>query len=94
MILLQLILVIAKAHEFLNKFTNGPASSIAELAKTQSQSASQTSRMLQFTFLATEITESILAGTQPVDLTAEKLRRLPYLPQNWNEQKELLGFVN
>jgi len=90
----QLIMLIAKAHEFLNKLTDGSASSISELAKTQTQSASQISRMLQFTFLAPDIIESVLAGIQPANLTAEKLRRLSYLPVNWNEQKELLGFNN
>lgn len=90
----QLIMLIAKAHEFLNKLTNGSASSISELAKNHSQSASQISRMLQFTFLAPDIIESVLAGTQPADLTAEKLRRLSHLPLNWNEQKDLLGFNN
>ena len=85
-------MLIAKAHDFMSKFNNGSAHTISELAKTETQSASQISRMLQFTFLAPDIIESILAGTQPVDLTAERLRRLPYLPLNWNEQKQLLDF--
>ena len=84
---LQLIMLIAKANDFLNKLNNGVASSVSELAKTETQSASQISR-------APEIIESILAGNQPLDLTAEKLRRLAYLPYNWNEQKQLLGFAS
>ena len=90
----QLIMFIAKAHDLMNKLKNGSAKTIAQLAETEPQSASQISRMLQFTFLAPDIIESILTGTQPADLTAENLRRLSYIPHIWNEQKELLGFAD
>ena len=43
-------------------------------------------------FLAPEIVEAILAGTQPVDLTAEALTKRTDLPLSWAEQKALLGF--
>ncbi len=43
-------------------------------------------------FLAPDIVEAILAGTQPVDLTAETLIKHTELPQAWAEQKALLGF--
>ena len=43
-------------------------------------------------FLAPEIGEAILAGTQPVDLTAETLTRRADLPLSWAEQKASLGF--
>ena len=42
-------------------------------------------------FLAPDIVEAILAGTQPVDLTAETLTRRD-LPLSWSEQKSLFGF--
>lgn len=88
----QLIMLIAKAHDLMSKLNNGSAKTISELAKTETQSASQISRMLQFTFQPPDIFESILAGTQPSDLTVDKLRRFPHLPLNWNEQKEFLSF--
>jgi len=43
-------------------------------------------------FLAPDIVEAILDGTQPVDLTAETLSRLPDLPVSWADQRALLGF--
>lgn len=89
----HLIMLIAKAHEYLEKLTNGTASSISELAKQEGGNASRISRHLRLTFLAPDIIESILAGTQPVDLTAEKLRRLIDMPGSWQEQRELLGFA-
>ena len=42
-------------------------------------------------FLAPDIVEAILAGTQPVDLTAETLTRRD-LPLSWSEQKSLFGY--
>ena len=43
-------------------------------------------------FLAPDIVEAILAGTQPVDLTAETLTRRADLPLSWSEQKSLFGY--
>ncbi len=31
-------------------------------------------------------------GRQPVELTAESLKRLPALPTDWDAQRRLLGF--
>lgn len=50
------------------------------------------SRLLPLAFLSPKITEAILTGTQPVDLTAQRLSRITNLPSAWNEQAELLGF--
>ena len=38
-------------------------------------------------FLAPELVEAILEGTQPVGLTAEDLKRAGDLPLLWNEQR-------
>ena len=43
-------------------------------------------------FLAPKIVEAILAGTQPVDLTAETLTKHANLPLSWPDQKPLFGF--
>jgi hypothetical protein len=43
-------------------------------------------------FLAPDIVEAILAGTQPVDLTAGTLTRRADLSLSWSEQKSLFGF--
>ena len=51
------------------------------------------SRYLPLAFLAPDIVEKILKGLQPVDLTAEKLRRLGSLPYQWDEQRAVLGFT-
>ena len=49
-------------------------------------------RLMRLAFLAPEMIEPILAGTQPVELTAETLTRRADLPLSWADQKPLLGF--
>ncbi len=54
--------------------------------------ASDVGRNIQLAFLAPDIVEAILAGRQPVELTARRLRRIGALPLEWNHQRRLLGF--
>ena len=42
-------------------------------------------------FLAPDLGEAILDGTQPVALTAERLKRTGELPLLWDEQRAMLG---
>jgi site-specific DNA recombinase len=49
-------------------------------------------RVLPLAFLAPEIVQTILAGKQPLDLTAKRLIRTIDLPLDWQTQKQVLGF--
>lgn len=89
-----LIKLLANAHLWLIQLTNGTATSITELAKQQQIDASEISRFLPLAFLAPHIVENILAGSQPINLTADRLRRMNSLPISWNEQREVLGFAS
>ena len=89
-----LIDIIAKAHLWLSRLTDGSAESIHDLSKQVDYDSSEISRFLPLAFLAPDIIESILVGTQPIDLTQEKLRRLSNLPYQWEDQRELLGFAS
>ncbi|MCB1474101.1 MAG: recombinase family protein [Rhodobiaceae bacterium] len=86
-----LILTIAKARLWLDDLTSGVATSIDELARRHGEDRNEISRFLSLAHLAPDIVETILAGTQPVDLTREKLRSLLPLPADWREQHVLLG---
>ncbi len=89
----HLIMTVAKAHYWLRLLTNGTVSSINELAKMERVDRNEISRFLPLAFLAPDIIEKILVGNQPVDLTYERLRRMPPLSSSWKEQREHLGFA-
>jgi site-specific DNA recombinase len=86
--------LIAKAHQWLRALLDRTAHSITELAAQENGDRNEISRYLPLAFLAPDIVEKILEGTQPADLTVEKLRRLGALPYQWDEQRALLGLVD
>ena len=51
------------------------------------------SRVIRLNFLAPQIVESIIAGTQPVALDAKRLLALHDLPLAWSEQGSALHLI-
>ena len=43
--------------------------------------------------IARAITQAILDGRQPIELTAKRLKRICDLPVSWAEQRRVLGFA-
>jgi site-specific DNA recombinase len=87
-----LIKAVVRAKRWLDDFVSGRSRSFADLANAEGCSERYVSRLMPLAFLAPEIVEAILAGTQPVDLTAETLTRRADLPLSWAEQKASMGF--
>ena len=50
-------------------------------------------RTIRLTFLAPDITEAILKGCEPQNLTAKRLLKIARLPADWSAQRELLRLV-
>src|ERR1700738_4189782 len=50
-------------------------------------------RLVRLSYLAPDITQAILDGRQPRDLTAEKLLEHSRLPLAWHDQRTVLGFA-
>jgi site-specific DNA recombinase len=65
----------------------------AALAKRQRVSPSYFTRLVRLSYLAPDITEAILDGRQPPDLTADKPLAHSRLPLTWYEQRTVLGFA-
>jgi site-specific DNA recombinase len=49
-------------------------------------------RLVRLGYLAPDITQAILDGRQPRDLTREKLLEHSRLPLAWHDQRIVLGF--
>ncbi len=88
-----LIMLVAQAHHWLERLTDGSAISIIKLSREEQVDKNKISRALRFAFLAPDITQAIVEGRQPVQLTADRLRRLSDLPMDWQSQRNLLGFI-
>jgi site-specific DNA recombinase len=55
---------------------------------------SQLSRVARMSYLAPDIVQSIMEGSQPARLGARELLRMGNLPISWVEQRGLFGFVH
>jgi hypothetical protein len=89
---IALIKAVARGHAWFAELAQGQAASINEIARRENLTGRYVSRLTQFAFLAPDIAEAILAGRQPVDLSAETISREIDLPLDWSEQRTLLGF--
>ncbi|HZD24813.1 MAG TPA: hypothetical protein VE631_01025 [Alphaproteobacteria bacterium] len=87
-----LIKAIVRAHRWFDDLVSGRARTLGEIAEAEGYHKRYVGRLLPLTFLAPDIIEAILAGTQPVDITAEMLTRFSDLLTSWSDQKALLGF--
>jgi DNA invertase Pin-like site-specific DNA recombinase len=87
----SLVDLIARAHLYLARLTDGSVSSIADLSREIGVYRSDISRILPLAFLSPKITDAILSGYQPADLTARNLARLVDVPHLWKDQAKALG---
>lgn len=87
----QLVKAVAKSFYWNNLLLFGEVKSITEIQSRENlQSNTYVKSILKLRFLAPDIIEAILNGTQPRDLNVQKLCSIKTL--NWQEQKVLLQF--
>jgi site-specific DNA recombinase len=89
----RLIRLLLRARRFNATLTQGEGIPFAALARQEGVSRSYFTRLLRLSYLAPGITEAILDGRQPRDLTAEKLLEHSRLPLAWHDQRTALGFA-
>jgi hypothetical protein len=87
-----LVKAIARAHKWFEDLVTGRAQSLVEIAKAERITRRYVGRLLSLAFLAPDIIASVLAGTQPGQLTTEMLTKHADLPLDWEEQRSLLDF--
>lgn len=70
-------------------------SSIREFADQHNIDHADAKNLIPLSYLSPSIIEDLMAGRQPVDLNARRLKSLAYhLPLDWSEQRQVLGFGN
>jgi DNA invertase Pin-like site-specific DNA recombinase len=87
-----LIKALGRAFDWLQSVKAGQVSSVSEIAVAENLTGSYVTRVLRLAFLAPNIVEAIITGTQPVELTLDRILRGGTLPLTWPEQRRHLGF--
>ena len=87
-----LIKTMVRAHKWFDELISGRVNSMVEIASREGIDKSYVARVMDLAFLAPDITESIIAGYQPPDLSVEKLTKRIELPMSWEQQHKLLSF--
>ena len=88
----RLVKLLLRARRFNAVLTRGEGIAFAALAQREGVSPSYFTRLVRLSYLAPDITQAILDGRQPRDLTPEKLLEHSRLPLAWHAQRIALGF--
>lgn len=86
----RLIQEVVRARRWIDDLANGRANSIAELAKRDGCTAPYISLEISLAFLAPNIVQSIIDGSQPRSLPLQKLKKACPLPISWDDQRAIL----
>jgi len=89
----RLVRLLIRAHRFNATLVGSGETPFATLAKQEGVSPSYFTRLVRLSYLAPDITQAILDGRQPSDLTADKLLAHSRLSLAWQDQRTLLGFA-
>ena len=89
----RLVRLLLRARRFNTTLAQAEGVPFAALAEREGVSRSYFTRLLRLSYLAPDITQAILDGRQPPDLTAEKLLKHSRLPLAWHDQRTMLGFA-
>jgi len=89
----HLIAAVAQGRHWFAQIRGGDARSVRDLAERHGVNQGDVSRILPLGLLAPDITQAILDGRQPIELTAKRLKRISDLPVSWAEQRRVLGFA-
>ena len=89
----RLIRLLIKSRRLNAMLVGSDGVSFAALVKGEGVSPSYFTRLVRLSYLAPEITQAILDGRQPRDLTTDKLLEHSRLPLAWHDQRIALGFT-
>ena len=85
-----LIKALARGHLWFEDLATGRAASLRDIAKRDRITEGYVGRLIRLAFLAPSIVETILEGSQAVELTAARLTDRTGLPLDWTEQHRLI----
>ncbi len=87
-----LIKLVVQAQTLRDRMTTVSASTFDALASQLGYSREHTADLLRISYLAPDILTGILEGRQPENLSRRALMKMPRLPHDWSQQRQMLGF--
>lgn len=88
-----LIKAVGQAHRWWRDLTSGRYSTLREIAEAYDTDERYAAFVLRLAFLSPELTERILAGTQPFGLTLHRLLWKIDLPISWEDQRKMADAI-
>ncbi|HYZ22897.1 MAG TPA: helix-turn-helix transcriptional regulator, partial [Rhodopila sp.] len=82
----SLLRLLGQARRFQDRVLNGQGKTFTELAAELGVTSSYFTRVFRLVFLAPAITQAIMRGQHPAELTANKLMLTGKLALTWSEQ--------
>lgn len=89
----SLVRLLAQARRYRDLLMARGNRTITELAEVEGVIPSYFTRILRLVWLAPDITDAILDGRQPIELSAKRLSAMSNLPPDWPAQRAALGFT-
>ncbi|MDR3531775.1 MAG: recombinase family protein [Rhodopila sp.] len=89
----SLLRLLARAQHFRALVLRGDGRSVTQLAAEAGVGKSYFSRIVRLGFLAPDITEAIVVGRHPIELSAQRLAFVQNLPADWRQQRQALGLA-
>ena len=89
----SLLRLLGQAHRFREMLLRGDGSTIIDLAEEAGVTPSWFSRIVRLGFLSPRIVTAIVDGTQPLELSADRLLKAGPVSSAWSEQLATYGFV-
>jgi site-specific DNA recombinase len=87
----SLIKAVVRGKQWAKRLLSGEGNSPGDLAREAGVRTQYLMRLVRYAFLAPDITEAILAGTQSARVTVGSLREP--IPLDWSEQRKLFGLT-
>ena len=87
-----LVHAVGRGYQWREQLLSGQSTSVKEFAQEQGVTPRYFMRLLRVSFLAPDILEAILNGTQPADMTLERFRNA--IPLDWSTQRQIFGFLS
>ncbi len=88
----SLIRTLALAHRYKNAMEQSTGKTIAEIAADCGVTSSYFIRILRLAYLTPSITQTILSGEQPLEISSYKLTLKTEIAPSWKKQRLVLGF--